>query len=156
MGRLICPFNAKIGWMITFLCHVELIQKWQINQLIVDRSWTYISSPSLVCCTIGLNADLVQVLLKNQTNCMLFMHLWKSIDTYIFDAMKFRTIAPTTAFNVSMSTSSFPLEEGDEEVCSVMFDSISLLVFQDSGPHMSTGPLRDEITSGVPTCLESS
>ena len=39
---------------------------------------------------------------------------------------------------------------------SIMSDSISLLVFQDSGPHMSAGPLRDEITSGVPTFTESS
>ena len=31
-----------------------------------------------------------------------------------------------------------------------------LSVCQDSGPHMSVGPLRDEITSGVPTCPESS
>ena len=37
-----------------------------------------------------------------------------------------------------------------------MYDSISLSVCQDSGPHMSAGPLRDEITSGVPTCPESS
>jgi len=27
---------------------------------------------------------------------------------------------------------------------------------QDSGPHMFVGPLRDEITSGVPTCPKSS
>ena len=33
---------------------------------------------------------------------------------------------------------------------------MSLSVCQDSGPHMSVGPLRDEITSGVPTCPESS
>ena len=39
---------------------------------------------------------------------------------------------------------------------SIISDSISLLVCQDSGPHMSVGPLRDEITSGVPTCPESS
>ena len=83
MGRLICPFNAKIGWTTTFLCHVELIQNWQISQLTVDSSWTYISSPTLVCCTIGLGADLVQVLLKNQTNCVLFMHLCIRVDTYI-------------------------------------------------------------------------
>ena len=38
----------------------------------------------------------------------------------------------------------------------IMYDSISLSVCQDSGPHMSTGPLRDEITSGFPTCPESS
>ena len=31
-----------------------------------------------------------------------------------------------------------------------------LSVCQDSGPHMSVGPLRDEIASGVPTCPESS
>ena len=37
-----------------------------------------------------------------------------------------------------------------------MFDSIILLVCQDSGPHMSVGPLRDDITSGVPTCPKSS
>ena len=36
-----------------------------------------------------------------------------------------------------------------------MYDSISLSVCQDSGPHMSAGPLRDEITSGVPTFPES-
>ena len=87
---------------------------------------------------------------------MLFMHLCKIVDTYISNATKFRTIAPTTSFNVSISISSFPLEEGDEEVCYVMSDSISLSVCQDSSPHMSTRPLRDEITSGVPTCLESS
>ena len=39
---------------------------------------------------------------------------------------------------------------------SIISDSISLLVCQDLGPHMSTGPLRDEITSGVPTFPESS
>ena len=37
-----------------------------------------------------------------------------------------------------------------------MYDSISLSVCQDLGPHMSAGPLRDEITSGVPTFPESS
>ena len=62
MGRLIFPFNAKIGWMTTFLCHVDLIQKWKINQLTVDISWTCISSLALFCCTIGLGANLVQVL----------------------------------------------------------------------------------------------
>ena len=39
---------------------------------------------------------------------------------------------------------------------SIISGSISLLVCQDSCPHMSAGPLRDEITSGVPTCPESS
>ena len=38
---------------------------------------------------------------------------------------------------------------------SIISDSISLLVCEDSGPHMSAGPLRDEITSGVPTFHES-
>ena len=84
---------------------------------------------------------------------MLFMHLCISVDTHISDGTKLETIAPTTAFNVSMSTSSFPLEEGDEEVFSVMSDSISLSICQDSGPHMSIGPLRDEITSGAPLSL---
>ena len=38
----------------------------------------------------------------------------------------------------------------------IMSDFISLLFFQDSGSHMSVGPLRDKITSGVPTFPESS
>ena len=62
MGRRICPFNAKNGWMTTFLCHLELIQKWQIRQLTFDIPWTCISSPALVCCIIGLSVDLVHVL----------------------------------------------------------------------------------------------
>ena len=39
---------------------------------------------------------------------------------------------------------------------SIISNSISLLVCQDSGPHMSARPLRDEIISGVATCPESS
>ena len=39
---------------------------------------------------------------------------------------------------------------------SIISDSISLLVCQDSGPHMSARPLRDEIKIGVPTCPKSS
>ena len=39
---------------------------------------------------------------------------------------------------------------------SIMSDSISLSICQGSGHHMSDGPLRDEITSGLPTCPESS
>ena len=39
---------------------------------------------------------------------------------------------------------------------SIMYDSYILSVFQDSGPHMSVEPPGDEITSGVPTCPESS
>ena len=39
---------------------------------------------------------------------------------------------------------------------SIMSNSISLPVCQDSGSHMSVGPIRDEITSGVPTFRESS
>ena len=39
---------------------------------------------------------------------------------------------------------------------SIMPNSMILSVCQDSGPHMSAGPLRDEITIGVPTFPESS
>ena len=39
---------------------------------------------------------------------------------------------------------------------SIMSDSISLSGCQDTGHHMSCRPLSDEITSGVPTFLESS
>ena len=37
---------------------------------------------------------------------------------------------------------------------SIMSNSISLSLCQDSGPHMSARPLRDEITSGFPTSPE--
>ena len=57
--------------------------------------------------------------------------------------------------NLCMDTSSkYRLTE--VKLWSIMSDSISLSVCQDSGPHMSVGPLRDEITSGAPTCPESS
>ena len=36
-----------------------------------------------------------------------------------------------------------------------VFTSIGFLVCQDLSPHMSAGPLRDEIKSGVPTFPES-
>ena len=39
---------------------------------------------------------------------------------------------------------------------SIMSNFISLSVCQDSGPHIFAGPLRDKITSGVPTYPESS
>ena len=57
--------------------------------------------------------------------------------------------------DLCMDTSSkYRLEK--VKLWSIMSDSISLSVFQDSGPHMSVGPLRNKITSGVHTFPESS